>query len=342
LVELSRDAAPRFAVAGGGGARLRLRTMSRGVHQPWRLTSFSALAASERALPEPVEEGADRDEMTDQPALADEAAAAPAVRGFPRGRQLGNLVHKLFETTDFTARDQTALCEQAARLLPVFAIEPQWTEAICAAITDVLDTPLPVHGASLSLRQVPAARRLNELEFVFPVAWRRPPGDAGDRALSAARLADALAAHGAPWLAEYAGRVRRLPFAQLSGYLKGFIDLVFAHGGQWFVVDYKTNDLGPHATDYRQSRLLAEMQRHHYVLQYHLYSVALHRYLQRRLAGYEYARHFGGVLYLFVRGMAPGHAAGSGVFFDRPAPALIEALSATLAGEATGGAEGMR
>jgi exodeoxyribonuclease V beta subunit len=250
----------------------------------------------------------------------------------------------------------------------VFAIEPQWTEAICAAITDVLDTPLPVQGAPLSLRQVPAARRLNELEFVFPVALRRddvapsrpggtrdgaivtspaptarrPAGDAEDRALSAARLADALAAHGEPWLAEYAGRVRRLPFAQLSGYLKGFIDLVFAHGGQWFVVDYKTNDLGPHATDYRQSRLLAEMQRHHYVLQYHLYSVALHRYLQRRLAGYEYARHFGGVLYLFVRGMAPGHAAGSGVFFDRPAPALIEALSATLAGEATGGAEGMR
>jgi exodeoxyribonuclease V beta subunit len=73
------------------------------------------------------------------------------------------------------------------------------------------------------------------------------------------------------------------------------------------------------------------MQRHHYVLQAHLYAVAVHRYLQRRLPGYVYERDFGGVLYLFVRGMAPSQAPGCGVFFDRPDETLIEALSDALA-----------
>jgi exodeoxyribonuclease V beta subunit len=194
------------------------------------------------------------------------------------------------------------------------------------AVADVLDTPLTAETPPLTLRQIPTHRRLNELEFVCPVALGDDHTPAG--ALTAARLGDAFAAHGAPWLAgDYAARVRGLPFGPLSGYLKGYVDLVFEHDARWFLVDYKTNDLGSRPVDYRRSALLTDMQRHHYLLQYHLYAVALHRYLQQRLVGYDYARHFGGVLYLFVRGMAPAHEPGCGVFFDRPAGALIDALS---------------
>lgn len=74
------------------------------------------------------------------------------------------------------------------------------------------------------------------------------------------------------------------------------------------------------------------MTAHHYVLQYHLYIVALHRYLTRRLRGYDYDRHFGGVHYLFLRGMHPSYPPGNGVFTDRPSRRLIEKLSETLGG----------
>jgi exodeoxyribonuclease V beta subunit len=326
VTELSADQPVAFAAAVEAGDDLRLRTMPRPVRQPWRLASFSALAAVESPLSEPVEEGVDRDEIAEQVATTLDEPAGTAVRGFPRGRRLGNLVHKLFETIDFTAIAPTALREQAQHLLPGYGIEAQWGDAICDAIGDVLDTPLDDQTPPLTLRRVPNARRLNELEFVFPVALAGAGGG-----LLAAHLADVFATHGAPWLTAYPARVRRLPFPQLAGYLKGFIDLVFAHGDRWFIVDYKTNDLGGRPADYRAARLLPEMQRHHYVLQYHLYSVALHRYLERRLTGYDYARHFGGVLYLFVRGMAPSHERGCGVFFDRPAAALVESLSDTLA-----------
>src|SRR5699024_3576805 len=37
---------------------------------------------------------------------------------------------------------------------------------------------------------------------------------------------------------------------QLRGMMTGIIDLVFRHDGQWWIVDYKTNHLGPRLEDY--------------------------------------------------------------------------------------------
>jgi exodeoxyribonuclease V beta subunit len=71
-----------------------------------------------------------------------------------------------------------------------------------------------------------------------------------------------------------------------------------------------------------------------YRLQYLLYSVALDRYLARRLPGYDADLHFGGVLYLFVRGLRPGWCATdgrpAGLFFDRPPAFALRRLSALL------------
>jgi exodeoxyribonuclease V beta subunit len=69
-----------------------------------------------------------------------------------------------------------------------------------------------------------------------------------------------------------------------------------------------------------------------YHLQAHLYVVAVDHWLKRRMRGYDYERNFGGVLYLFARGMSPAHAPGTGVFFDRPGAALVGALSEVLHG----------
>jgi exodeoxyribonuclease V beta subunit len=72
------------------------------------------------------------------------------------------------------------------------------------------------------------------------------------------------------------------------------------------------------------------MAREAYYLQYLVYCVALHRYLASRVAGYSYASHFGGVRYLFIRGMSPQAGHEYGVYADRPAESLIVALDAYL------------
>ena len=112
--------------------------------------------------------------------------------------------------------------------------------------------------------------------------------------------------------------------------LKGFIDLVFRRDGRYYLLDYKSNWLGDSAQAYTPEAMARAMQAHRYDLQYQLYSLALHRYLRHRLADYDYDRHFGGVIYLFLRGVDGD--GGQGIFSTRPARALVEGLDALFAG----------
>ena len=75
------------------------------------------------------------------------------------------------------------------------------------------------------------------------------------------------------------------------------------------------------------------MTQHDYMLQYHLYAVALHLLLGQRLAGYDYERDFGGAVYLYLRGFDPTGASRQGVYFNRPDFAVIDALTKALLGE---------
>jgi exodeoxyribonuclease V beta subunit len=169
--------------------------------------------------------------------------------------------------------------------------------------------------------------RLSELEFYFPLSKIAPQG-----------LADVFARHQAPDMLKrpaaggFAEGLRRLEFTPLRGFVRGFIDLVFRFQGRYYIIDWKSNRLGDSPRDYGEPRLREEMLERSYVLQYHLYAAALHRHLAARLPGYDYGKHFGGVFYLFVRGVDPALGPGFGVFRDRPAPELMEDLSRYLAG----------
>ena len=172
------------------------------------------------------------------------------------------------------------------------------------------------------------------MEFTLPVALDKTAP------LTSRRLAEALATHAATGgVRDYAARVANLTFGSLAGYLRGFVDLIFRHEDRYYVVDYKSNRLGPFLEDYRASNLLEEMQRHDYILQYHLYSLALHRMLSIKMPGYTPGEHFGGVYYLFLRGMSPQSGPTAGIYHDRPPEEVLFALSAAL-GEGRGEAVG--
>ncbi len=115
--------------------------------------------------------------------------------------------------------------------------------------------------------------------------------------------------------------------ATLRGYLTGFVDLIFEHRHKYYIVDYKTNHLGYYAEDYSPEKLIEAMTAHNYGLQYWLYTLVLHRYLKNYLSEYCYTTSFGGVLYLFVRGM---DKSGNGIFYTRPAVDTLENLEGCL------------
>jgi len=114
----------------------------------------------------------------------------------------------------------------------------------------------------------------------------------------------------------------------LQGMLKGFIDLIFEYQGRYYVVDYKSNYLGADDQAYHYTAMRDKILASRYDMQYVLYTLALHKLLKARLQqDYCYDRHIGGVMYLFLRGQ---HAHGAGVFTDKPAKHVIEALDDLL------------
>jgi exodeoxyribonuclease V beta subunit len=253
----------------------------------------------------------------DDPALADDD-----ILRFPRGAAAGVGLHKVFELADFADRGSwpAAILRGLQWMAPAVTAMPAETQharMLSNVLADVLATPLPVGTARpLRLAALPHQRRLNELEFHLPAG-----------PLDAATLNAWLADHGYP--------VPTLAFSTLGGFFKGVIDLVAEHDGRYFIIDWKSNHLGTRPGDYAQPALAAVMAQHAYHLQYLLYAVALDRFLRWRLPGYVPGQHFGGVLYLFVRGVRPGwrdeHGEPTGVFFHWPAPGVIESLSSFFA-----------
>ncbi len=95
-------------------------------------------------------------------------------------------------------------------------------------------------------------------------------------------------------------------------------------------MDWKSNFLGSRVEDYGKKALLREMKENFYILQYHIYTLALHQYLKNRIPDYDYENHFGGVFYVFLRGVDPEKGPEFGIYRDEPGKDLIEALERNL------------
>ena len=120
--------------------------------------------------------------------------------------------------------------------------------------------------------------------------------------------------------------------SKLEGLMTGLIDLSYHHAGKWYVLDYKSNRL----PGYGPAQLAQAMAHSEYDLQALIYTLALHRWLRFRLGeGYDYARDFGGIRYLFCRGIDAARDDSPGIHAQCFEPALVQALDA-LFGHAGG------
>lgn len=269
---------------------------------------------------------------------------------FASGREAGTALHTVFELVDFTGAQSSPLSdtflddvrEQAHRALVSNGIDPfHQADVLQKGVIAALQTPFGGVLHDVKLADLSREDRLDEMQFLMPVGER-------DHATTARAIFRALQTRkGDPaiedaWFEDLA--VGMLQEIDLHGMMIGFIDLVFRAEvdgrTQYFVADYKSNRLAPQAepitsAHFSQAAIRNEMAKHHYYLQYHIYLVALHRWLQARLPTYDYDLHVGGAYYLFVRGMEGPHTPvedgyARGVFFDRPPKSVIEALDRAL------------
>ncbi|HVM98057.1 MAG TPA: UvrD-helicase domain-containing protein, partial [Candidatus Acidoferrales bacterium] len=146
---------------------LSCRVSHRNLSLRWRTASFSSLTRSTGTITRPAEAGIDHDAGTDVVAEGSlPGVEMPVVlHEFPAGTRTGQILHRIFEQFDFRQTDLVALRQQAASSLEEGGVDPKWAADVASAVADVLDTPLDAHG--MRLRDVPADKRLNELEFLL-------------------------------------------------------------------------------------------------------------------------------------------------------------------------------
>ncbi|MBL0165270.1 MAG: exodeoxyribonuclease V subunit beta [Xanthomonadales bacterium] len=260
---------------------------------------------------------ADHDEFDTPLATVPALVVEDPVPQWPRGAAFGVCVHQVFEDVAFAELANAGVHADLARICADHGYAGDEIETI-AMITRAGVRSELIPGSGLCLMDLAEGESRAELEFLFP--------------LGAARL-DAFEQLLATW-PDYARAPGELVTRRSSvrGLMTGYIDLVLRWQDRYYVLDYKTNLLGPARADYAPERLPAAIRAHDYDLQYLIYLVALQRFLRARLGDeYDYEQHIGGSLYLFVRGMREGDVAG--IHHDRPPAALIDALDAWCEGE---------
>lgn len=301
-----------------GAADLRARPAPALDLDAWRLTSFSRLAHGR-------DEDRERHDAVAKPAAAgaagasgeadEELGAEVLLADFARGTHAGTCLHDLLERWDFR-EDAAGLVERILRRHRLHTAEAvdavrRALDVLQAARLDSLDADLAAAAADPSL---------SEWEFLLPLG---PAGITGQR-LSAlfARHARSDEERG------YARDLAGLPGQALSGMLTGYIDRLVRAADRWGVVDWKSNYLGPRLADYSRPALWRCAAREHYLLQVHLYLVALRRYLRLHDPG---ANAASGSL-LFLRGARPGTSHGA--LEITPPDALLDDLDRLFAGPA--------
>ena len=305
------------------------RTPQRQLRSRWWSASFSALTRNVAPVAASPSAGSELDERLGDaqidsalPQAADPPAQpdllSPPFNAFPAGSHYGTLLHDLLEW-------QAQQGWPAAQPNPPAAVIADWQklltrkaqglkldetecDVLAAWVPAIVNTPLPLTGSSkLVLASLTSDQHWAEMAFSLQVS-----------ALDSARLDRLIAA------SVLVGQPRQgMQPRQLEGMLTGFMDLVLAFEGRYYVLDYKSNKL----PGYEPAQLQQAMLAHRYDVQYTLYLLALHRLLKSRLADYDYDRHVGGALYLFLRGI---DQTGAGLYLDKPPKALIEALDAAF------------
>ncbi|MFC1669414.1 exodeoxyribonuclease V subunit beta [Spirochaetota bacterium] len=282
----------------------------------WKIASYSSLISG-------VEYDAEEyfQELEEKPSEVEVLHGdEKSIFKFHRGARAGTCIHEIFEDIDF--QDYDDIDGVVSGKLSRYGFEETWKDVLKNMVHKVLSTPLD-DSKSLTLKTLKRSDRLNELEFYFPLEKIYSQG-----------LSEIFKANGSSDMAMgFYRNIEKLGFSPVRGFLKGYIDLVFHANGKYYLVDWKSNHLGNDISDYDFNAINASMREHYYTLQYHIYTVALDNYLRLRIGdSYNYNENFGGVFYIYTRGVDPGHGNDYGIFYDLPDSGLISKLSEYLTG----------
>jgi len=231
---------------------------------------------------------------------------------FPRGTQAGLFFHDVLEYVESESFTYPTQEDMVIDQLSIYGFDVSWKTAVLKMIDNVRSLQL-LSDTGFTLSSVSAENRSIEMAFYYPTK------KITNESLSEIFKYDINGLNG--------NNDSNAPiFSPFHGFMKGFIDLIIVHDQKYYIIDWKSNYLGPAIDNYRKTVLNSVMKKHHYTLQYIVYTLALHNYLRLRIPQYQYEKHFGGVFYLFIRGIDAIRGNEYGVVYDKPDYDLINTL----------------
>lgn len=219
-----------------------------------------------------------------------------------RGANVGTALHSIFERLDYNnpgTWEQTLL--EASKYYPNI-INEERLELFRQMVTHIMNVEITCNEEKFALNELTNEQKLTELEFCFSM----------DK-VNKTKLNEILGDE-----ADLAGE------ADIEGLMTGFIDLLFEHNGKYYILDWKSNYLGNAIENYGKEGLTEAMKSSNYNLQYMIYTIAVKRWLETRIENFDYDQQFGGIIYLFLRGVREGHK--TGIFTTKPVLDKIESL----------------
>ncbi len=263
-----------------------------------RITSFSSLSQSGKYDLEFDEKfGFDYDDFN----ISNTSIINPnvSIHSLPKGAKTGTLLHEIFEEIQFNDRSSFNAVIKSKIIKHSFS--DIWVPVLKNLVTQSVEHVL---FNKIRLKDLAPKDCLIEMEFHFPA-----------NSIELNSLMNIIRDENLENIT-----------TSISGYMKGFIDLIFKKDGKYYILDYKSNFLGDNIQDYNQLSITEEIKHSTYDLQYHIYILALHRLLNKTIPNYSYEEHFGGVLYFFLRGI-DSSIEESGVYYDKPDYSTIQALN---------------
>ncbi len=206
----------------------------------------------------------------------------------PAGAATGSALHEIFENISFSDVEFEEIISQKLSSYGILADDGQISQ-VDGMIRRVLSAPMPGDG-NLRLADISSDNMLAEMKFFFPLGKIKE--------------------------GNFAYLDESVEVSEIEGFMTGAIDLVFRHNGKFYILDWKSNWLGGAFSDYSSERMDEAMSVNRYRLQYMIYIAALNAHLANVYPAYSYERDFGGVYYVFLRGVSQDGR--TGIYYHRP------------------------
>ncbi|QJC37499.1 exodeoxyribonuclease V subunit beta [Enterobacteriaceae endosymbiont of Donacia thalassina] len=225
---------------------------------------------------------------------------------FPCGKQIGITLHSILEKIDFTKKISRKFIKQELIKKNINSI---WHIMITNWFNNIIKTP--IGNKKIILNKINNKNKKTEFKFY----------------LSIKNLFSSIKYNYI--INKYDLNSFKLPtlkFEMIEGFLSGIIDLIFLWEKKYYILDYKSNWLGNSYIDYRKKYIENDICLNRYDIQYQIYSLALHKYLKYRISNYSYDKYFGGVIYLYIRGIN-NKENKNGIWETKPSFQLINELN---------------